>query len=267
MYKLLLATDQDHVVSFFRDNVDWHRMGYHHPYIVSNAQEAVAALESKAIDAVGWLLPKEESQKLNRYLRYGRPSMPVFDVKEDGEEQTAILRELLRVMDKLHGDYYDEYYDPETVMTQVRDDFIHDLLAGQITDYHYAERVMDYLRSRVDPKKNLILYDIDMPQGEVYMSERQDPVLRQSRLEAALRNNFFGHYVDGVCYGVAVLGPRHIRVAAIPVEGSDEGIDAFRTRVAGHVDQTLDMVKSYLELDMNIAGVQVLENIRELVDF
>lgn len=264
MYKLLLATDRAQVAAFFRDGVDWHRMGYHHPYIVSSSQEAVIALESKAVDAVGYLLEKSDGKNLNRYLRFGRPSLPVFEVTEDGNKQVKILQELLRVMDRLHADFYDEYYDPETVMTQLKDEFIHDLLSGKISDFSYVQRLLIYLRARFDPEKPLMLFDIDMPQGEIYMSERHDPALRQERLEAALRNNFFGRYQDDIFYGVAVVSPRHIRLVAIPAEGAGN-ISTLSDKVRQHVEDSFEMVKNYLELDMNISRICILESIRELM--
>lgn len=265
MYKLLLVTDNAPLKDLLFEQVDWHALGFHRPNLACNAQEAVAALESKVIDAVGFQLTGEDQKQLTRYLRYGRPSMPLFKVEMNAEAQSAVMKELLRVMDKLRTDDADAYYDQETVLNHVRDEFVHQLLCGEIEDYGRVERTLAYIRARIDPEKMLVLYDIDMPQGEIYMQEHNDPARRQHRLERALRNNFFGRYVDGVYYAVAVLNPRHIRLAALQAEGASEMDAAFIDRANAHVNQTIEMVKNYLELDMNIENICTLDSMRELV--
>jgi len=165
MYKLLLAVDNEQLGNDLYEKINWHAIGFHHPYLAYNEQEAVEALESKVIDAVGVRMGGADGKKLSRYLRYGRPSMPLFGVEEDSEKQTEIMVELRRILDKLHADDSDEYYDTETVMTMIRDDLTHQMLCGDIDDYGRVERTLDYLRSRLSKEDKVILYDIDMPRG------------------------------------------------------------------------------------------------------
>lgn len=266
MYKLLLAVDNEQLGNDLYEKIDWHAIGFHRPYLAYNEQEAVEALESKAIDAVGVSMGGADGKKLNRYLRYGRPSMPLFAVTEDSEEQAGIMTELRRILDKLHADDSDEYYDTETVMTMIRDDLTHQMLCGDIDDYGRVERTLDYLRSRLSKDGKVILYDIDMPQGEIYMWEHNNPEERRSRLESALRNNFFGRYVDDAYYAVAVVNLRHIRLAVIPAEGGEKDEEQFRRRADRHVKESCEMVRNYLDLDMNIERVTELKNLRALTE-
>lgn len=265
MYKLLLATDDPQIKKMAEESVDWHALGYHRPVITSDCAQTVEALKTKVVDAIGFRLNKADHEQLDRYLRYGRPSLPVFNVASDAEAQSRIMKELITVMDRLHAQDADDYYDGEDMLNAVRDDFVHQLLAGRVTDPSRAERTLAYLRSRIDPSQKFVLFEIDLPQGEIYMSGYYDPALRQSRLESALRNNFFGRYVNGIYYAVAVLTPRHIRLVAAPMEGTSVTEEELVSAARAHVEATFDKVKEYLELDMYIRDMRILENMQALL--
>ena len=53
MYKLLLVTDRDDLLTLFRDQIPWQNLNCRAPYMASSPQEAIDLLNSKAIDAVG----------------------------------------------------------------------------------------------------------------------------------------------------------------------------------------------------------------------
>ena len=108
-----------------------------------------------------------------------------------------------------------------------------------------------------------MVYEMDMPQGDVYISEHQNAM---DRLERALRNNFFGRYVDRIYYDVAVLTPRHIRVAAIPQGGIDQDTDDFRQRADEHVEDCLHTIKEYLNLDINIVQGGLIPSLRAFTE-
>ena len=210
MYRLLLVTDREDIQSLFREQIDWQALRYRAPLTASSPQEAIDLLNSKAIDAVGYLLTQQDPMPLTKFLRYGRPSLPIFKVSDSRDEQMTILKHMAAVLDRLHADYADEYYDEEAMLTIQRDELVHNLLAGEMQDWDWLTRELKLIRSHIDPARPCVLYEIDMPQGEVYLSEHQGHA--QQRLESALRNNFFGRYVEGIYYAVAVLTPRHIRI-------------------------------------------------------
>ena len=101
-----------------------------------------------------------------------------------------MLRQTTSVLDRLRADYADAYYDEETMLTLQRDEILHSLLAGEMRDWESLMREMKLIRAHVSLDKPCVLYEIDMPQGEVYLSEHSGHA--QERLESALRNNFFG---------------------------------------------------------------------------
>ena len=264
MYKLLLVTDRKETRDLFQDQIDWAKLNCRPPQIVETAEEGIAWLNSRAVDAVGYDLQKEAAATLLRYLRYGRPSMPIFEVAAEGKNQYDILKETVHMLDRLHSDFSDDVYDEEAMLNLMRDELVTRLLSGQLSDMAALERTLRLIRSRVDPEGRCILYEIDMPQGEVYLTEHHGHV--QQRLESALRNNFFGRYVDGAYYAVAVLTPRHIRLVCVPMQTEEpEPIESFSERTAAHVRETIENIKEYLDLDMEITHVGFLQGLKELL--
>lgn len=263
MYKLLLVTDRKDIRALFRDQIDWASLNCRAPLIAAEAHEAIELLNSRAIDAVGYCLPKEDAE-LARFLRYGRPSLPIFEVCDNLEKQLVVLSELRSLLSRLHTDFSDEYYDEDAMLTLQRDEMIHDLLAGEVRDWATLERELKLIRARLDTERPCVLYEIDMPQGDVYLSEHQGHA--QQRLESALRNNFFGRYVEGIYYAVAVLTPRHIRLVCMPMSGEgEEDPEAFAARADEHVRDSIQKIKDYLDLDMTVTHSAWLGSMRDLL--
>lgn len=263
MYKLLLVTDQESIRELFENQIDWANLDCRKPQIAATAEDAISLLNSSPVDAVGYCLSKPAAVPLIRYLRYGRPSLPIFEVCDQAEKQLPILRETRALLDRLHSDFSDEYYDEDAMLTILRDELSHQMLAGEIREWPALERSLKLIRAQVDANAPCVLYEMDMPQGEVYLSEHQHA---QERLESALRNNFFGRYVAGIYYAVAVLTPRHIRMVCIPMLGDElETPAAFAARADEHVNASLQQIKEYLDLDIAVVRSAWLQTgLREL---
>ena len=262
MYKLLLVTDREDIQALFREKINWADFNCREPMITSSCHEAIELLNSKAIDAVGYHMPKQDAVELVKFLRYGRPSLPIFEVHSHLSKQQVVLAEMRRMLDRLHADIADDY-DADAMLMLQRDQLIHSLLAGELSDWDALERELKLIRARFDHTKQCILYEIDMPQGEVYLSEHHHA---QQRLESALRNNFFGRYVDGIYYAVAVLSPRHIRLACIPMQSEEaEEPQSFGERADEHVNESILKIKEYLDLDMSVAESAWLDSVQELL--
>ena len=264
MYKLLLATDQEDILSLFRDQIPWGDLNCRAPYFAASPQEAIDLLNSKAIDAVGYRFSRPDGIQLTKFLRYGRPSLPIFKVCDGKEDQLAALRQAVSVLNRLHADYADEYYDEEAMLTLQRDELVHSLLAGELNDWEKVERQLKLVRAHVSLNQPCVLYEIDMPQGDVYLSEHRGHA--QQRLESALRNNFFGRYVEGIYYAVAVLTPRHIRLVCMPMHGQDpQTMDEFGARTDAHVSESIQKIKEYLDLDMTVTQSAWLNSVQDLL--
>lgn len=258
MYKLLLATDQKDIRDAF-ESYPWREMGFHLPLIASTSEEAIDLLNSRAIDAVGYHFEKKNGEALSHFLHYDRPSMAIFAVTHDESKQLVVLRELAEMMRRLHSDYADEPYDDEAMRTFMRDELTHSLLAGHIEDFAMAERQFKLLRSHISFTRPCMVYELDMPQGEVYMTMHHNGL---ERLERALRNNFFGRYIDRIYFAVAVLTPRHIRVAAIPKGGESQDMEDFISRANLHMVDSIERIKEYLDLDINVDKCGMIQSLK-----
>ena len=264
MYKLLLVTDQKEVAALFRSRIDWPRLNCRPPQIVETAEDAIALLNSAAVDAVGFRMDTAAAAPLKRFLRYGRPSLPVFAVYDSLEKQLPALQEMKTVLDRLHADFIDDYYDEDAMLTMLRDEVTHSMLAGEFKDWSSLKRGLSLIRARLSLDAPGLLYEIDMPQGEIYLSEHHGHA--QERLECALRNNFFGRYVDGIYYAVGVLTPRHIRLACIPMANDvPEDSEIFAARVDEHVQRSIQRIKEYLDLDLSVVNVTWLNGLKDLI--
>ena len=264
MYKLLLVTDREDLRTQFIDQIDWAKLNCRVPYMASSPQEAIDLLNSKAIDAVGYRFFSTDGMQLTKFLRYGRPSLPIFQICDTSEKETEMIAQTVSVLNRLRADYADSYYDEETMLTLQRDALIHSLLAGEMCDWDSVMREMKLIRAHVSLDEPCVLYEIDMPQGDVYLSEHRGRA--QQRLESALRNNFFGRYVEGIYYAVAVLTPRHIRLVCMPMHGQDpQTMDEFGARTDAHVSESIQKIKEYLDLDMTVTQSAWLNSVQDLL--
>lgn len=263
MYRLLLATDQSDVRNIFSAIDDWSSMGYTPIEIVTSAQAAVDYLCTYNPDAIGYSLNKIESARLHRHLLKSHPNLPIFQTQHSVEKQKQSLIEVRKTLDYMHSDISDEGYNEEDMINILRDELTHSLLAGDLSDDVTIRKRLLLCCSFVSPDKPFVLFEIDLPQGEVYLSESWH--YGSERLEAALRNNFFGRCVDGIYYAVAVLTPRHIRIAACQrIDADDEELNTFCQRAERHVQETVADIKRYLSLDMQIEQVMVLDKLAVL---
>ncbi len=262
MYKLLLATGNPEIRSLF-ETISLNAIGFSKPLFAVRADDAVRLLSSRAIDAVGFYLEGQDAATLSNYLHFERPSLPVFTVCSDPDKQMLYLKETAAVLNQIHSNMTDAPYNDDMMRTMMRDELMHRLLCGEVEDFSVVERQLKLIRSHLSATRPCMVYEMDMPQGDVYISEHQNAM---DRLERALRNNFFGRYVDRIYYDVAVLTPRHIRVAAIPQGGIDQDTDDFRQRADEHVEDCLHTIKEYLNLDINIVQGGLIPSLRAFTE-
>lgn len=265
MYKLLIITDRDNIRETFEKEINWSAQGYRTPIIVSNAQDGIDVLNSRAVDAVGYHLEKHGVVGLLNFLRNDRPSLPIFEVHGDPEKQRMILDETRMMLDRMHADYADNYaYDEEAMLTIQQDELVHGLLNGRLHDMAALERGLKLIRYNVDPSAVCILYEIDMPQGDVYLSMHSENA--QQRLESAMRNNFFRRFADNVYYALSVLTPRRIRLVCMQAAGAEEDLASFADKSDSHVRTAIANIKEYLDLDMNVLSSSWLDGLGELLN-
>ena len=166
----------------------------------------------------------------------------------------------MRLLNRMHVDDADEPYDEKTVLATVRDDYTHRLLSGDIHDVELLKRGLKLIRMNVSIDRKCVLYELNMPSGESYLSMHANDA--KERLERALRNSFIGREVDNAYYGIAILSPTHIRVVAAPLSDEDsDNIEQFAEGTDRHMLESINRVKEYLDLELNIEASGLLDNL------
>lgn len=262
MYKLLLVTDRQEVVAAVEKLTDLKSLSFAPITIISDIHQAISYLESNAVDAVGYSIRFSDVAPLHQYLVDVRPSLPIFQTHHHDDTLMAELLRIRSFLDTLHADYSDEAYDEAAVLEYLRDELMHQLLAREIPSKEELKSRLKLVRAELSLDKPCFLIDFDLPQGEIYLSDRWH--YGRERLENALRSNFFGRYVDNIYYGVAVLTTRHIRLLACQRRDSQEDLEAINQRVQRHVEKTMATIKQYLDLDLNMEQYTMLRDINQI---
>ncbi|MHC1787261.1 MAG: hypothetical protein AB9880_09405 [Christensenellales bacterium] len=263
MYKLLLVTDREEVRKAFLNVTDLADMMFAPITIISDVEEAISYLERNAVDAVGYSIHSADVGPLHQYLVTLRPSLPIYQTHHHDETLRAELLRIRRFLDALHADYSDESYDEAAVLEYLRDELMDQLLALEVPTREELKSRLKLVRAHLSFDRPCFLFDFDLPQGEVYLSDRWH--YGRERLENSLRSNFFGRYIDNIFYGVAVLTPRHIRLLAVQRQDGPE-MDPIEVgyTVQRHVQAKVADIKEYLDLDLNLEQYTVLNSIMEL---
>lgn len=262
MYKLLLVTDQEAVKNAFLALGGLERYMFSPITFKEDAAQALAHLSRHAVDALGYHLKGSDAAPLVQYIQ-DHPSLPIFQSHLAGDALLEELNRTRRVLDALHADMADEDMDEAQLLHLLRDELMQQLLAG---DVHSQEELLGRIklvRANVSLNHACYLFNFDLPQGEVYLQDRWH--YGRERLQSALRNNFFGRYVQDVYYDISVLTPRNIRVFACPRMGLDKTDAEVFSQVRAHVDQSIQNIKSYLDLDLDLEDTQTLSSMTELV--
>lgn len=263
MYKLLLATDQPVIRELFEHGIAWDREGFSKPIITDTPKEAIALLKTKPIDAVGFYLCNIQADTLLLYLQAERASLPIFSVYPTAEKQVVVLKELSKLLNRLHSDFADEVYDEAAMMDIAREELTHLLLSGGITKKEVLIRWLQMIRARIAYDEPCMLFELDMPQGEVYLTNLWHH--GQERLENALRSNFFNRYAEGIYYAVAVLSNRHIRLVAVQGRGLNLDTATLARKTNAHVRDTIETIKEYLDLDIRVVESGLLNSLTDFI--
>jgi len=214
------------------------------------------------VDAVAFHLPKEEGQELYAYLHQWRPSLPIFETASTPDKLAECLDDLTAVLNRKQLDFSEEQYTEADIMAMLRITFAQQLLAGKIDDPEEILRQLKLLRSPMSRHKAVLLADLSLPQGEIYISG----IWRygQERLEVALRN-FFREEIDEMIYTLVVLTPRHIRLLAVPKTLSAERADdALTEGTRAYIEDAIASIKEYLDLDIDLVNLQMLPDVTAL---
>lgn len=266
MYKLLLVTDREEVVSTFDRVENLSELNIAPITIISDITEAIDYMERHAVDAVGYSFRYTDPSHLHNYITEQRPSLPIFQTHHHDDTLQAELLRIRRFLDRMRLDDRDDDYDEAQVLEYLRDELMQQLLSRQIPSPAELKSRLKLVRGQdLSLDKPAFLFDFDMPQGEMYLGNRWH--YGGQRLESALRSNFFGRYEDDIYYGLAMLSPRHIRLIGCQSKKSkEEDTEKIAEKVQSFVQDKLSKIKEYMDLVLEIEQFTILNCINDIAD-
>lgn len=263
MYKLLLITDRDDIRQAFDEIDNWGQLMFRPITIISDVQEALNFMNKNVVDALSYSLKYTDASPVQQYINE-HPSLPIFQTHHKGEALVGELNRIRHFLDQMHRDDGDSTYDEAFVFQLLRDELMNQLLKGGITTEEELVARVKLVRANASLTMQCYLFDFDMPQGEIYLSDRWH--YGAERLQNSLRNNFFGKYMGDVYYDVVVLSQRHVRVFACPDFNTELTESEIREQVMQRVGTVVEDIKDYLDLVLNLESVTELNSIMDLVN-
>ena len=243
MYRLLLIAQPSDVA----DPALLRTQGYDPVQFVPDVAAAVECIGQKTYDAVGVFTDKD-FEHLSDQLKAKQNHTPAFVFSRDPETQAAILKDVRHLLHRLHVDYIDEQYSLEELSAIVQYEMVHNLLSGKANDAEKLYRWFDMLRSDIPLNLPCRAYSLGMPQGDLYLTDHWHH--GQQRLQKALERNFFSH-IDHVAYcAVSFISPVEARLLLVP--GAAEDCDSLTDALDNSVLHTVNEIKSYLDLDIDV---------------
>lgn len=263
MFKLLLATDRPEVLEAFGEIQEWDRLGFKVPRTAGTADEATDSLIHHHADAVAIALPPEEEQKLVRAMACPKWHLrPILHAACTREEILRDMVELELLLSRTHADYSNDAYSEETMMQLSRHEFFRRVIAGKERSAEHLRRYMLLLRSRMDPDRPCVMIRFHLPDEDGYLSDHWH--YGPDRLEVAMRN-IFGAELHGVRILVSVHDDGQITLLACPMLDAEvPDPDEMKRLVEEHVTWAIGHVREYLNLEMEIESVTMLDSLVEM---
>ena len=260
MYKLLLATDRADVMAAFNAVTDWEDIGFRAPRIVSTVNAAVRSLKDHHADAIAFSFAEQDTSMLMEHLNTFYPLLPIFPAENTAGALLNVLHELRLLLNRTNADFSNDDFSREDMMRLCRHEFFRALLQGRVSGEENLRRRLVMLRSRMDADKPCVLAELSMPSDSDFLKGRWH--YGTDRLEIALRN-FFGVELAGMRMLVAVLPDERIFLLAGSMQGAPQA-DSVTGIVTRHVQECIEHVREYLDLDLTMTNIRVLPHLAEL---
>ena len=253
MYQVLLVTDQRDIRDVFEAFPDWADLGFDRPRVIAAVEEAMRFIDSDTVDAVAYVLPKEEGQSFFSFLAR-HPRVRCMEAASDTQRLRRALGTLRRALHEAGS--VDVHTD---VLPILQAEFFHSLIDGAPLDREALRARTAALRMQISLDAPVCVASLQLPQGEAYLED----VWRygRERLEVALRN-FFERDLAELRYVLDVLSPSDIRLLACPKEALDA--EEMRRRTDAHLAEALESVQEYLDLEIQVRCVRLYEDLPAL---
>lgn len=260
MYKLLLATDRAEVLEAFNAVTAWESLGFRAPRIVTSINGAIKSLKEHHADAIAFAFKDQDEALLMEHLQVFYPLLPIFTAEETPGALMDVLKELRMVLNRTHADFSNDDFGVSDMLQICRHEFFRALLQDRVEGEESIRRRLRLLRSKMDPDKPCVIVELAMPQDSDFLKGRWH--YGTDRLEVALRN-FFGAEIAGMRMVAAVLPDERIFLLAGAMRGATQP-ESITGVVSAHVQECMEHVEEYLQLDLTMKNIRVLPHLVDL---
>ena len=264
MYKLLLVTDQDDVLSAFGQIENWELQGFKPPHIRHDFEGAKESLSKHHADGIAVALDPEQEEKVLQYLQERYPYVPIFEAGRTPEEVLCYLTELKQLLNRIRADFSNDSFGEIDMLQVCRHDFLGKVMSRVIPSKDALYRNMRLLRSRLDPERPCLLMELE----QVAIAENRLEgrwISSKDRLEMTLRDSF-GPDLAGMHIVPSVLPDGKVQVLACPFKGTDETMtpENMKKILKARVADSIQHLKEYKGLELRLIDIQILPALSSL---
>ena len=257
MYRLLIVTEDQAVWDMFAAMEGWEAMGFKVPRLRKTMDEAVECMHKHHIDAIA-LDETDALLPLAAYLDEQHPQMPIFKIEKTAEEQLEVIKEVGRLLSRLHADDSNDSYDEAAWFDQLRNRWIRTALSGLVPSVNEMKKELKLYRCSERMQVPCVVARLELPTGDSFLTDRWH--YGSDRLETALRN-FFGNDHDHMLLHVAVVSPQEVRVLCYPQQ-PETGIS--ENVASDYIHETVEQIERYLGLSMKVLTLRRVPGIEAL---
>ncbi len=256
MNKLLLVTNDQAVRDAFAA-VSWDDLGFRQPRVAASVEDALISLKAFHADAIAIALPKAEDERLFSRLLTEHPDLPVMAAPAHSGEVENYARELGNLLLRMNADVSDDGFTLSDQLMVCRHEFFRALMDRRIDTRANVERLLRLVRSKMDCHKPCVVVELAQRKGSDSLKGRWQ--YGTERMELALRN-IFGVEVRGLRILSCVLPGDRIWLLGCPMRDHEQEAEGVSMTgiVTNHVQDCIEHVNEYLDLDLNISSIQVL---------
>lgn len=260
MYRLLIVTQNPQVEAMFSSLEGWEAMGFKPPRVRASIPDAVECMQRHHIDAIGIDLPGHEAE-LTALLDEQYPTMPIFHIAQDAEEQRHVMREVSQLLNRMHADDSNDDYDENYYFALAREGWLKKVISGMAPSCEFIRQHGLLHRYALSVETPCIYARLSVPTGDSFLTGRWH--YGSDRLEMALRN-FFGAEHEQATLHLAVVSPEEVRVLVCPT--SQEHDARFTVdHVLSYIEDTVERIQYYLGLPMHIIDIRTVDGLYAFV--
>ena len=262
MYKLLLVSDREDVLSAFEQVNNWERQGFKPPHIRHDYEGMLDSLSKHHADGISVSVKSDEENKILAYLQEHYPNVPLFQAGTTPEEVLRYLNELNILLNRIRADFSNDRFLETDMLQECRHEFFRKLMTGRINNKDDLLRNMRLLRSRMDPDKPCLLMELVQPaeadQDRLEGRWHYGP----DRLELTLRNSFGGD-LNGIHILPTVHTDGRILVLCCPLYGVETAVagDRMTTMLTNHSADGIAHLREFFGLELQISDIRILPSL------